>query len=214
VFRRVTSKHLAPALFNGARAKVPVMAPHSRSPRSFVGSLAKAVAWVLDYTLGYHVKVRPALARSTLVLFDRYLVDALVDPRRYRYGGPRWVLQLAWSLIPKPDLVILLDAPPEVLRARKQEVSLPETERQRRAYLELVQMLPNGHIVDAAQPLDEVVAAVGAVVLGFLTSRIVRRLGDDEQARATGKTAYAAGRDLQGEGKERGAGSGREGNPG
>ena len=101
-----------------------VTAPHSRPPRSLVGSLAKAVYWVLDYTLGYYLKIRPALVRSTLVLFDRYLVDALIDPRRYRYGGPRWVLHLVWSLIPKPDLVILLDAPPEVLRARKQEVSL------------------------------------------------------------------------------------------
>jgi thymidylate kinase len=177
-FRRVTSKHLAPALFPGARAAHHVTAPHSRPPRSLVGSLAKAVHWILDYTLGYYLKIRPALVRSTLVLFDRYLVDALIDPRRYRYGGPRWVLHLVWTLIPKPDLVILLDAPPEVLRARKQEVSLLETERQRHAYRQLVEMLPNGHIVDAAQPLDRVVTAVGIVVLGFLASRTARRLGE------------------------------------
>ncbi len=177
-FRRVTSNHLAPALFRGARANLPVTAPHSRPPRSLVGSLAKAAYWVLDYTLGYYVKIRPALARSTLVLFDRYLVDALVDPRRYRYGGPRWVLHLVWSLIPKPDLVILLDAPTEVVRARKQEVSPRETERQRHDYRQLVEMLPNGHVVDAAQPLDRVVTAVGTVILGFLASRTLGRLGE------------------------------------
>jgi len=87
-----------------------------------VGSLAKAIYWVLDYTVGYYLKVRPAITRSTLMIFDRYLVDALVDPRRYRFGGPQWALRLAWSLIPKPHLVILLDAPVEVVRARKQEV--------------------------------------------------------------------------------------------
>ena len=184
VFRRVTSKHLAPALFNDARGNSPVMAPHSRPPRSLVASLAKAAYWVADYTLGYYLKIRPALARSTLVLFDRYLVDALVDPRRYRYGGPRSVLHLVWSVIPKPDLVILLDAPTEVLRARKQEVSLRETERQRHAYRECVAMLPNGHVVDAAQPLDRVVAAVGTVVLGFLTSRTLRRLEEPDWAPA------------------------------
>jgi len=169
---------LAPALFRGARANLPVTAPHSRPPRSLVGSLAKAAYWVLDYTLGYYVKIRPALARSTLVLFDRYLVDALVDPRRYRYGGPRWVLHLVWLLIPKPDLVILLDAPTEVLRARKQEVSPRDTERQRHDYRQLVEMLPNGHVVDAAQPLDRVVTAVGTVILGFLASRTLGRLGE------------------------------------
>lgn len=180
-FRRVASKHLAPALFRRASGMPAVTNPHSGHPRSLAGSIAKAVYWALDYGLGYHAKVRPALARSTLVLFDRYLVDALIDPRRYRYGGPRWVLQLVWSLVPKPDLVILLDAPAEVLRARKQEVSLRETERQQRAYRELVETLPNGHVVDAAQPLDRVVAAAGAVVLDFLTSRTARRLGEHER---------------------------------
>jgi len=175
-FRRVTTNHLAPALFRGAGANLPVTAPHSCPPRSFVGSLAKAAYWVVDYTLGYYVKIRPALVRSTLVLFDRYLLDALVDPRRYRYGGPRWVLQLVWSVIPKPDLVILLDAPTDVLRGRKQEVSPHEIERQRHAYRQLVDMLPNGHIVDAAQPPDRVIRAVGMVVLGFLASRTLGRL--------------------------------------
>jgi len=166
------------------------MLPHSRPPRSLIGSLAKAAVWLLDYTVGYYAKIRPALARSTLLLFDRYLVDALVDPRRYRYGGPRWLLRLVWTLIPKPDLVILLDAPVEVLRARKQEVSLDETERQRHAYRQLVQILPNGHVVDAAQPLDRVVMAAGTVVLEFLTSRTARRLEGRHQASAAGRTAF------------------------
>jgi len=189
-FRRVATRHLAPSLFRVVCANPPVMLPHSRPPRSLIGSLAKAAVWLLDYTVGYYAKIRPALARSTLLLFDRYLVDALVDPRRYRYGGPRWLLRLVWTLIPKPDLVILLDAPVEVLRARKQEVSLDETERQRHAYRQLVQILPNGHVVDAAQPLDRVVMAAGTVVLEFLTSRTARRLEGRHQASAAGRTAF------------------------
>jgi len=149
-----------------------------------VGSLAKVAYWVLDYTLGYYAKIRPALTRSTLVLFDRYLVDALIDPKRYRYGGPQWLVRLVWSLIPKPDLVILLDAPSVVLRSRKQEVSFHETLRQRHAYRELVGRLPNAHVVDAAQPLDKVVTAAGMVVLDFLTSRTARRLQEHNPARA------------------------------
>jgi thymidylate kinase len=213
VFRRVTRNHLAPALFHRPGSTTPATSPHGRPVRSPITSLAKAVSWLVDYTLGYYVKVRPGLARSTLVLFDRYFIDALVDPRRYRYGGPQWVLHLVWSLIPKPDLVILLDAPPEVLRARKQEVSLSETERQQRAYRELVGTLPNGHIVNVAQPLDQVVTAVGTVVLDFLTSRTVRRLGEHAPALATGQTAFAGSLDLPAEGKEPRAAGGRKGNP-
>ena len=190
-FRLVAAKHLAPALFRGAGANSPVSLPHSRGPRSLIGSLAKAAFWLLDYTVGYYATIRPALARSTLVLFDRYLLDALVDPRRYRYRGPRWLLRLVWALIPKPDLVILLDAPVEVLHARKQEVSLAETRRQRPAYRQLVERLPNGHVVDAAQPLDRVVRAAGIVVLEFLRSRTARRLQGHDRAWATGRTAPA-----------------------
>jgi thymidylate kinase len=138
--------------------------------------LAKAGLWVLQYSLGYYATIRPALTRSTLVLFDRYFPDTLVDARRYRYGGPRWVLRLIWSLIPKPNLVILLDAPTEVIQARKQEVSCPETERQRWAYRTLVEALPTGCIVDAAQPLDRVATAAGTVVLECLASRTWHRL--------------------------------------
>ena len=175
-FRRVAGRHFAPALFRRAGASFQIRFPHSRRPRSLMASLAKAAYWALDYTLGYCVRIRPALARSTLVLFDRYLVDALVDPKRYRYGGPRSVLRLVWSLVPKPDVVIVLDAPAQVLQARKQEVLLRETERQRLAYRALAGTLPNWHIVDAALPFDQVVTAAGAVVLEFMTSRTARRL--------------------------------------
>jgi thymidylate kinase len=178
-FRRTATRHLRPGLLKPilAGSPTPPAAPHSRAPRSLVASLAKCLFWLLDYTVGYHVTVRPALVRSTLVLFDRYLLDVLVDPLRYRYGGHKWLIRVLWWLTPKPDLVILLDAPPEVLQSRKREVSLEETVRQRTAYQELVTSLSNGHIVDAAQPVERVAAQIEAIVLDFLARRTAQRLG-------------------------------------
>jgi thymidylate kinase len=155
----------------------PPSAPHSRPPRSLLGSLAKTMFWLLDYTLGYYVTIRPELVRSTLVLFDRYLLDVLVDPRRYRYGGPPWLVRALWRVVPKPDLVILLDAPAEILQGRKLEVAPEEAARQREAYRDLVRGLSNGHLVDAARPVEEVAAQVDAIVLDFLNRRTARRLG-------------------------------------
>ena len=80
-------------------------------------------------------------------------------------------------MIPKPDLWILLDAPAEVLQARKQEVSFEETARQRKAYLELVNNLPNAIVVNSAQPLDDVVLDVAKAVLVHMAKRTQRRLG-------------------------------------
>jgi thymidylate kinase len=158
------------------RAKGPDQLPHALPPRSFLSSITRAVFyWLVYYTLGYFVTVRLALARATLVMHDRHLIDTVVDPRRYRYSGPLWLLRLIARLAPKSDLVILLDAPPEVLQSRKQEVAFAETARQRDAYLTFVGSQKNGHVVDAARPLAQVVGDVNDLILRYLTTRIARR---------------------------------------
>jgi O-antigen/teichoic acid export membrane protein/thymidylate kinase len=152
--------------------------PHARPQRSFLSSSARALCyWFVYCTLGHFLFNRRALASGTLVLHDRHLLDALVDPRRYRYGGAAWLLKLICRLVPRPDLVILLDAPADVIRARKQEVSAEETRRQCAAYRLLVAGLPNAHVVDAAMPIPQVVTAVEDVILGSLARRSARQLG-------------------------------------
>jgi thymidylate kinase len=79
-------------------------------------------------------------------------------------------------LIPRPHLVILLDAPPEVIQARKQEVSPEETARQREAYLKLVEEMPNGRVVDASKPLGNVIAEVEGIILDYMAARTARSL--------------------------------------
>jgi thymidylate kinase len=165
------------------RPAVPDTRPHASRPRSFLSSAFRAVFyWFLYGTLGYCATVRLDLARSRLVLHDRHFVDALVDPRRYRYGGPLWLLRLIWRFLPKPDLVILLDAPPEVLQGRKQEVPLAETARQREAYLALAGKMTNAHVLNAARPLEQVVADVDEIILRQMAARSVRRLGLEQNA--------------------------------
>ncbi|HLJ91860.1 MAG TPA: MATE family efflux transporter [Gemmataceae bacterium] len=168
------------------RGNGPDQLPHAAPPRSWLASVSRAVLyWFVYHSVGYYGTVRLALASSTLVLHDRHLVDALVDPRRYRYAGPSWLLRLIWRFIPKPDLVILLDAPPEILQARKQEVPFAETSRQHEAYRALVGTFRNGHILDAAQPLEQVIAAVNDVVLRHLTIRLARRFGLQASAQSS-----------------------------
>ena len=151
--------------------------PHDKPSRGFVFSLVKLGLWWADYTLlGYAADVYPRLRRCEMVLFDRYYHDLLVDPRRHRYGGPMWLARFVGRIFPRPHLVMLLDAPAEVLHARKQEVSLEETVRQREAYLDLVKRLPNGHVVDASKPVQEVVNDAERIVLGHLAARAARRL--------------------------------------
>jgi thymidylate kinase len=75
---------------------------------------------------------------------------------------------------PKPDLVILLDAPPEVLFARKHEGTLELLESRRQEYLQLRQVLKYFSIVDASQKEDEVVRQVIKVISDFYQFRTGR----------------------------------------
>jgi thymidylate kinase len=151
----------------------PVTDPHALAPRGRLTSAAKVLLWGVESWLDRLLLFE---RNATLRLFDRYYHDLLVDPRRYRYGGPMWLARLVGRLIPKPDLWILLDAPAEVLQARKPEVTFEESARQREAYLALVRGFPNAVVVDATRPLGEVVARVKEAVLSLMAERTRRRL--------------------------------------
>lgn len=177
-FQRTKYIHLRPRLgFKTTEKATPVTDPHRKASRSSPTSIAKILYLLFDYGVGYVLKVLPLLMQSTLVVFDRYYHDILVDPKRYRYGGPMRLARWVGKMIPKPDLFILLDAPPEILQVRKQEVAFEETARQREAYLEFVRGMKNGVVVDASIPLDEVVAEVNRVILDFMAKRTKKRLG-------------------------------------
>jgi hypothetical protein len=153
----------------------PASDPHALPARSLANSLMRATYWFLFLTLG-HTRVHLALARSGLVLYDRHFVDIFVDPKRYRYSGPSWPLTTIWRLSPRPDLIVLLDAPAEVIQARKQEVPFEETARQLNAYRALVASLPNGVVVDGSKPFEAVTDTIVDYMLDHLRDRLGRRL--------------------------------------
>jgi thymidylate kinase len=130
--------------------------PHGKPKRSALVSLAKILVWLMEEWYANLFQDQ----RETLLICDRYYHDLLVDPIRYRYGGPAWAARLVGELMPQPNLWILLDADPDVLQARKREVPLEETSRQRTAYLAFVRDQKYYLIVDASQPLDRVIADV------------------------------------------------------
>ena len=99
-----------------------------------------------------------------------------MDSKRIRYGGPPWLLRAAARVAPGPDLVILLDAAPEVVRARKQEVPPEEVARQRTGYLELARTLPSCVVINAAQLPEDVIHDAIAAVIDHLERRTKGRL--------------------------------------
>jgi len=120
-------------------------------------SLAKAgllgnlfTQWGRYSTARYHQ------ARRRLVVFDRYTYDALLSARQPQSRLKQWRRWLLVYTCPAPDLVILLDAPGEILFARKGEHSATLLEQQRQQYLSLQPQLRQMVVVDATQDPEQV----------------------------------------------------------
>jgi thymidylate kinase len=95
-------------------------------------------------------------ARGRLVLYDRFSYDhrlGIDGPQPLKRRARRWLLAHA---CPAPDLTLVLDAPGELLYARKGEHSPEGLEAQRRRYRGLADHLPDVEIVDATQEIDDV----------------------------------------------------------
>ena len=119
--------------------------------------------------------------RGYIVLFDRhYFSDYYAYDIANRRGGlplarriHGFVLQ---HIYPRPDLVIYLDAPAEVLYERKGEGTLVALERRRKEYLQMRDLVRHFVAVDASQPLDDVVRAVAEVISDYYRDKVGGKL--------------------------------------
>jgi thymidylate kinase len=116
--------------------------------------------------------------RGSIVVFDRHFFAdyyAYDVAAKSRPSASRRLHGFVLSrLYPRPDLVIYLDAPAEVLFERKGEGTLESLERRRLEYLELGPILGEFVVVDASRPIDAVLREVADVIAAFSAGR--RRL--------------------------------------
>jgi thymidylate kinase len=150
--------HWRPRAFSGLEKENASAAddPHGKAVRGGMASIAKLAWLALNWWIAWW-KTLGGQARRGYVLFDRFHGDLVVDPHRYRYGGPSWLARFASRCMPQPDLVLFLDADPDVLLSRKQEVSREALERARARYLDYGRSLTVFRRIDAGAPLDEVI---------------------------------------------------------
>lgn len=99
--------------------------------------------------------------------FDYYAHDIANDDRNRRLTSRIHGFALK-HLYPQPDLVIFLDAPAEVLFARKGEGSVALLRHRRQEYLALGRFVRHFFIVDVTRPADDVVQDVAVIIQEFL----------------------------------------------
>jgi thymidylate kinase len=150
----VWNGHWCPVAGGGDKTTAPD--PHGQIPRGFFASIAKLVVLCIRWWRAWIFGGWGHISRSGVVLFDRYYGDLCVDPIRYRYGAAMWLAEFWTGLLPQPDFLFFLDADPEVLLSRKQEVGRDALERSRYGYKMLVERA-GGRVIDVARPVEAVV---------------------------------------------------------
>ena len=176
-FRRHRVFHFRPMLIAPQdETAIPTTDPHAVPPRGPLGSAVRMLGFFMDYWLGYLVLIRPLVARSGLVVFDRYFNDILIDPRRYRYGGPTWLPRLLAPLVPPPDLPFLvLDADEEVILSRKREIDPSELRRLRAAYQQLGAGNSCAGVIRTDNGVKHSLEDASRTVADYMFERFVRR---------------------------------------
>jgi hypothetical protein len=104
------------------------------------------------------------MRRGRLVIFDRHPYDARLADRPA--GSSRLRRAILGHALPAPDAVVVLDAPAELLYARKPEHPIERVQAQRAAYLDLASRLRGTVVVDVTGPLDDVARTVTAAAWG------------------------------------------------
>lgn len=105
-----------------------------------------------DYFLGY----LRLLSRSerTVYIFDRYIYDYFTE--KDWVATPKWLVRLLMSVIPTPSLVVVLKNDPEVIHARKAELSIEDIRYTQNRIDELLLGDHNVFEVSTCLPAEEI----------------------------------------------------------
>ena len=155
---KVFSVHWLPNFSSKTRSSQEVVTdPHAHPPKSSFFSCLQLIKifvywWFASFRYLFHLR-----AKREIVLSDRFYLDLLADPRRYRYGASLKIARFAFRFLPKPDRVIILHADAKTILSRKEEVSREELDRQLTRYREISDNLEErSAVVDCGGEADQV----------------------------------------------------------
>lgn len=132
------------------------------------------IYYSLDYILGFFW-IFVHRRKFDFVIFDRFFYDYVIHPMPFT---PRsYLYRFLLALVPKPDIIIFLRSPPEIIFQRKPELSIPELSRQIDICNQVIQGMNTANTVDNTQPMDVVVKMIRGRILEMLIKNAKERYG-------------------------------------
>ena len=139
--------------------------PHRNKPANPLSSLIRIAYYTMDYLIGWQKCVRKDVHYDRFSVFDRYSYDFIVDTLRTKLGLPKWVRRFFVRLTPQPKIVFVLQAAPDVIYERKQELTREEIERQLNVYGELAETHKRFYTINAEQTPEKMANEAMKVIL-------------------------------------------------
>ena len=192
-YRRVWRFHWRPGLLPKLSRKGPevvdtqIHEPPREAAYGTLVSLARYLYYLADFVLGYWVRIYIKKAAATLVIGERWHYDVMVNPQRYGFRLPQWLLGLGQRLVPRPNLVFLLTARPEVIHARKPELTPGEIGHQIAAFRATLGRKRGVVEVDTGVGLAETTRQVREAILDETARITQRRLGIEPEWQGFGR---------------------------
>lgn len=109
--------------------------------------------------------------RGLIVVSDRHFAfEVEVFAGEPKKGGPAFDRVELWAMrtLGRPDLILFLDASPEVMYARKGETSVRRLTMRRDAMIRVGAGMPNFVTIDADRPYEEVLRDVRSAIAAFI----------------------------------------------
>ena len=146
--------------------------PHRAKPVGFLSSFVRMTYYWLDYVVGMPLILRKSAQFDNITVFDRYIYDFLVDPRRSRISLPHWLRRLFTRLVKQPQITFILDTDVDTIYSRKQELCKEEIDRQLGEFRKLKKFGKNVFILDATQAPKKIAEDAIQIIIDKFTYKL------------------------------------------
>lgn len=145
--------------------------PHRGKPTGFFSSFIRMSYYWLDYVIGVPLKLRKDVQFNHYTIYDRYIYDFLIDPRRSRINLPYWLRKLFTRLVLQPQVVFVLLTDAKIIYNRKQELTLDEINRQLGEFTKLAKSHKRFVVLDASKSPNEMVNDAMKIIIERFTKK-------------------------------------------
>lgn len=146
--------------------------PHRAKPAGKLSSFIRMTYYWVDYLIGIPYLLRKEVKAERYTIFDRYIFDFVVDPKRARISLPYWMRKMFARMVIQPQIVFVLNTEADVIYKRKQELELNEIKRQLDEFNKIESLCSNVVYIDAGQSVDEMTTQAIKIIFDKFLNKI------------------------------------------